>query len=153
MERTSATTALPARQTLLGDTAVVIGGSLAGLLAARVLFDYFRQVTIIERDALPDEVAPHKGVPQGKHAHGLLGMGQQIMGRYFPGLFEELRSAGATPVDLGYDTGWYQTGCWRARTRSGMVASGQSRPFLEGGVRRRVRAVPDGAILARCGPT
>lgn len=153
MERPSATTAFSARQTPLGDAAVVIGGSLAGLLAGRVLADYFRQVTIIERDALPDEVAPHKGVPQGKHAHGLLGMGQQIMGRYFPGLFDELRAGGATPVDLGYDTGWYQSGCWRARTHSGMIASVQSRPFLEAGVRRRVRALPNVRFLTECDAT
>src|SRR5689334_23725879 len=84
---------------LLGEDAVVIGGSLAGLLAGRVLADYFRQVTIVERDALPDTVAPRKGVPQGRHAHGLLGLGQEIIGRYFPGMFEELRAQGATPVD------------------------------------------------------
>jgi 2-polyprenyl-6-methoxyphenol hydroxylase-like FAD-dependent oxidoreductase len=153
MERTSAAASAPSRFTPLGDTAVVIGGSLAGLLAARVLTGYFRQVTIIERDALPDAIAPHKGVPQGRHAHGLLGMGQQIMGHYFPGLFEELRQAGATPVDLGYDTGWYQAGCWRARTQTGMVASLQSRPFLEGAVRRRVRALPGVRFLTECDAT
>jgi len=153
MERTSAAGSAPSPAPRLGDTAVVIGGSLAGLLAARVLAGYFPQVTIIERDALPDEIAPHKGVPQGRHAHGLLGMGQQIMGQYFPGLFEELRQAGATPVDLGYDTGWYQAGCWRARTRTGMVASLQSRPFLEGAVRRRVRALPNVRFLTECDAT
>ena len=33
--------------------AVVIGGSIAGLLAARVLADHFDKVTIVERDAFP----------------------------------------------------------------------------------------------------
>ena len=80
MERTS-TAIRSAGPMILGDTAVVIGGSLAGLLAGRVLAAWFRQVTIVERDALPDEVAPRRGVPQGRHAHGLLGMGQQIMGQ------------------------------------------------------------------------
>jgi 2-polyprenyl-6-methoxyphenol hydroxylase-like FAD-dependent oxidoreductase len=133
--------------TRLGDHAVVIGGSIAGLLAARVLADYFAEVTIVERDSLPDTVAPRKGVPQGRHAHGLLGLGQQVMTRYFPGLFEELRAQGATPVDLAYDTGWYQAGCWRARVDSGMVASLQSRPFLETAVRRRVQALPNVRFL------
>jgi 2-polyprenyl-6-methoxyphenol hydroxylase-like FAD-dependent oxidoreductase len=133
--------------TRLGDHAVVIGGSIAGLLAARVLTDYFDDVTIVERDSLPDTVAPRKGVPQGRHAHGLLGLGQQVMTRYFPGLFEELRAQGATPVDLAYDTGWYQAGCWRARVDSGMVASLQSRPFLETAVRRRVQALPNVRFL------
>jgi flavin-dependent dehydrogenase len=35
------------------DRAIVIGGSIAGLLVARVLADYFETVTIIERDKLP----------------------------------------------------------------------------------------------------
>ena len=34
--------------------ALVIGGSMAGLLAARVLADHFSQVTILERDRFPD---------------------------------------------------------------------------------------------------
>ena len=137
----------PRIATPLGDAAVVIGGSMAGLLAARVLADYFTQVTIVERDPLPETVAPRKGVPQGRHAHGLLGMGQQIMGHYFPGMFEELRAQGATPVDLGKDTGWFQAGCWRARVDSGMVASLQSRPLLEAALRRRVRALPNVRFL------
>ena len=140
----------PGGTTLLGDHAVVIGGSLAGLLAARVLAERFRQVTIVERDPLPDAVAPHKGVPQGRHAHGLLGLGQEIMTRLFPGLFDELRTRGATPVDLGKDTGWFQAGCWRVRVDSGMVASVQSRPLLESAILGRVRALPNVRIWSDC---
>ena len=33
---------------------IVMGGSLAGFLAARVLSDHFEKVTIIERDAVHD---------------------------------------------------------------------------------------------------
>ena len=68
----------------LGASGVVIGGSIAGLVSARILADYFEQVTVVERDALPDKGDPRKGVPQGRHAHGLLGKGQEIMGGYFP---------------------------------------------------------------------
>lgn len=153
MVSTSQTARPPGQQAPLGDHAVVIGGSIAGLLAARLLSDYFRQVTIVERDPLPDVVEARKGVPQGRHAHGLLGMGQQIMGRLFPGLFEELQTQGATPVDLGYDTGWYQASCWRARVDSGMVACVQSRPFLEGAIRRRVRAIANVRWLTECEAT
>jgi hypothetical protein len=52
--------------------AVVIGASMAGLLAARVLSDHFAQVTIIERDRLTADAEARKGVPQGRHVHGLL---------------------------------------------------------------------------------
>src|SRR5690349_8663192 len=92
MARTFATLRAQNRTPLLGTHAVLIGGSIAGLLAGCALADYFRDVTIVERDPLPDEVAPRKGVPQGRHAHGLLGLGQQVMTCYFPGLFEDLRA-------------------------------------------------------------
>ena len=45
--------------------AVVVGGSMAGLLATRILADYFEHVTLIERDTLARAPEPRKGVPQG----------------------------------------------------------------------------------------
>ena len=63
----------------IGEHAVVIGASMGGLLAARVLADAYEQVTVLERDALPDGAAPRKGVPQGRHAHALLTRGYQIL--------------------------------------------------------------------------
>ena len=51
----------------LGKHAVVIGGSIGGLLSGRVLSQYFDQVTIVERDSLPETIEPRKGVPQGRH--------------------------------------------------------------------------------------
>ncbi|MCU1611830.1 MAG: hypothetical protein JWM45_3746 [Pseudonocardiales bacterium] len=51
-----------------GAHAVVVGGSMAGLLAARVLANHFEQVTIVERDALSDTVHTRKGVgAAGQH--------------------------------------------------------------------------------------
>ena len=52
--------------------AVVLGGSLAGLCAARVLADHFDEVTVVERDALPDVATQRAGVPQGRHVHAML---------------------------------------------------------------------------------
>jgi len=34
----------------LGEKAVVIGGSIAGLMTARVLADYFEHVVVLERN-------------------------------------------------------------------------------------------------------
>ena len=39
-------------QSTLGEHAVVIGGSIAGLLAARALSDHFARVTVLERDPI-----------------------------------------------------------------------------------------------------
>src|SRR5215218_3007909 len=69
--------------------AVVLGGGIAGLLAARVLRDHFDRVTLVERDDLPPGDVPRRGVPQGRHAHGLLAGGAQVLERLFPGLRDE----------------------------------------------------------------
>lgn len=45
--------------------AIVIGGSMGGLLAARVLADYYERVTLVERDAFPPIGEQRRGVPQG----------------------------------------------------------------------------------------
>lgn len=55
-----------------GDHAIVIGGSIAGLVAARVLADHFARVTVIERDRFPEKPEFRKGVPQSRHLHALL---------------------------------------------------------------------------------
>src|SRR5215467_3186829 len=61
--------------------AIVLGGSMAGLLASRVLSDHFERVTLIERDALPARAEQRRGVAQGRHTHGLLGSRRQCVAR------------------------------------------------------------------------
>ena len=68
------------------EQAVVLGASMAGLLAARVLSDHFAAVTLVERDRLPEGFEDRRGVPQGRHVHGLLASGQAILRQLFPGL-------------------------------------------------------------------
>jgi 2-polyprenyl-6-methoxyphenol hydroxylase-like FAD-dependent oxidoreductase len=53
--------------------AIVIGASMAGLLAARALADHYDEVTLLERDTFPKQGEHRKGVPQGKHAHAVVG--------------------------------------------------------------------------------
>jgi 2-polyprenyl-6-methoxyphenol hydroxylase-like FAD-dependent oxidoreductase len=86
----------------IGDHAVVLGASLAGLLAARVLADAYGRVTVVERDPLPQTAENRKGVPQGRHAHLLLPRGAQILDGLFPGLLDDLVAGGAPVIrDLG----------------------------------------------------
>ncbi len=79
----------------VGRHALVIGGSMGGLLAARVLSDYFEQVTIVDRDIFPTTPEHRKGVPQSYHAHALLASGQYIISQLFPGILDDLRADGA----------------------------------------------------------
>src|ERR1700743_2319488 len=81
--------------TRIGEHAVVIGASVAGLLAARALADFYEQVTVIERDVLPAGPAGRKAVPQGRHAHALLPQGQACIDVLLPGFSAELAAAGA----------------------------------------------------------
>ena len=94
--------------------AIVIGASMAGLLAARVLSDHFEHVTVIERDQLPENEQARKGVPQGRHIHILLNKGASILSDLFPDLFPVLMQDGAIPVDRVADTRRYHFGVWKA---------------------------------------
>jgi 2-polyprenyl-6-methoxyphenol hydroxylase-like FAD-dependent oxidoreductase len=75
---------------------LVIGGSLAGLFAARVLADFFDKVTILDRDVFPVTPNHRKGVPQSYHAHALLPTAFPILEQLFPGIMNGLRKDGAT---------------------------------------------------------
>lgn len=114
---------------------------MAGLLAARVLSGYFREVTVLERDTLPAEVADRKGVPQGRHAHALLSAGRRALESLFPGFVDELSAQGALAVDIK-KLRWFDNGGYHARC-TGIEALLASRPLLESHVRRRVRALPN----------
>jgi 2-polyprenyl-6-methoxyphenol hydroxylase-like FAD-dependent oxidoreductase len=77
-----------------GSHAVVVGASMAGLLAARALHGPYARVTVLDRDALPDDATPRRGVPQGRQLHILLARGAVIIDAMFPGLLDELDKAG-----------------------------------------------------------
>src|ERR1044072_4143124 len=83
-----------------GRHAVVLGGSLAGLLTARVLADHFAEVTLIERDVFTESTDVRRGIPQANHVHGLLLRGQQVLEEMFPGLQDEMLVAGGRAVEM-----------------------------------------------------
>lgn len=121
-----------------GRHALVIGGSLAGLLAARVLTDYFDWVTVVERDRFPDQPAPRQGVPQSKHVHLLLTRGQRILEELFPGLEAELMVAGAPTIDWIADWSMLGVWGWEPRFPSKLIGRTCSRNLLEWLIRRRL---------------
>jgi 2-polyprenyl-6-methoxyphenol hydroxylase-like FAD-dependent oxidoreductase len=135
----------------IGGHAVVLGASMSGLLTARVLADAYERVTVVDRDPLPEHEADRKGVPQGRHAHALLPRGAQILDELFPGILTGLAAAGV-PVLGDLRELWFSVG-GHLLCRDGIVddpAYMASRPFLEGQVRRRVRALPNVSIMDRC---
>ena len=118
--------------------AVVVGGSIAGMMAARVLSDHFEHVTVLDRDAEPEPTAHRSGVPQSKHVHLLLRGGQLVLERLFPGFERELAHAGAVTQRAGYDTLTIDGEREWPRRDLGFTNSAQSRPLLEHLVRKRL---------------
>src|SRR5829696_6780343 len=134
----------------IGDHAVVLGASMAGLAAARVLADAYERVTVLERDALPAAAAHRKGVPQSRHAHALLAGGRAALEELFPGLTDELVAHGALSGDLQAEGRWYNRGLRLCPAPSDLQGIAVSRPLLEGSIRERVRALPNVRVVDRC---
>ena len=122
--------------------AVVIGSSIAGLTAARILTDHCEYVTIIERDIAPTTKEFRKGVPQARHPHILLKGGEQVLEDLFPGLRKELLDNGALPINMGCDMDWFMLGQWRKKFTSAIVNVTCSRPLLEAAIHSRLMVHP-----------
>ncbi|HEX5886380.1 MAG TPA: hypothetical protein VFY67_17700, partial [Pyrinomonadaceae bacterium] len=130
-----------------GQHAVVLGGSLTGLLAARVLADHFERVTLIERDAYPENTEARRGIPQANHVHGLLVRGRQILEEFFPGLQDEMIAAGAPVVDMANEIAWFTPAGWGVRFPSDLKVLAFTRPMLDLYVRRHLARNPKVEIV------
>ena len=117
------------------DHAIVIGGSIAGLTAARVLADHCNRVTIIERDVPSTAKDFRKGVPQGRHPHVLLKGGENALESLFAGFTQSLFNQGAIPLNMGTDFDWFTLGSWRKKFTSSIITVTCSRPLLESTIR------------------
>ncbi|MFJ9813444.1 FAD-dependent oxidoreductase [Streptomyces sp. NPDC101158] len=122
--------------------AVVVGGSLAGLLAARVLSEHAERVTVVERDRYPEEAEARPGVPQGRHLHVLIEGGQRALDELLPGFMSELHALGAPKVGVPEDMVQWQNGQWFVRTPATAHFFTGPRDQLEWLVRQRVFADP-----------
>lgn len=122
------------------STALVIGGSLAGMCVARVLTAHFAEVVVIERDVLPSEPAHRPGAPQSHHAHGLLERGRSELEALFPGFESAMREAGALLFDPGVAFATRRAPGWQALGPNGTELLWSSRVLLETTVRRLLRA-------------
>lgn len=131
------------------DHVVVLGASMAGLLAARVLADRYQRVTIVERDELPPVGQHRKGVPHGRHLHGLHPRGREILDELFPGFTAEVTAAGAVCCDVLGDGRWQLSGHLLRQVHAGLPALLASRPLMEGHLRGRVLGLPQVSVLER----
>ncbi len=125
----------------LGEHAVVIGASIAGLCAGRVLSDYYDRVTLYDRDVLPESPANRSAVPQGRHVHLLMARGAQEFNTLFPGILDDMVAAGVPmlenrPDGIHFGAAGHVLGI-NHRLRDEFTAYVPSRPHLEWQIRRR----------------
>jgi flavin-dependent dehydrogenase len=126
----------------MAERAVVVGGSVAGLLAARVLADAVDEVVLVERDAWPEAPGHRRGVPQDRQPHLLLGRGRELLDHLLPGFSDDVVAAGGYEWDLQGDGRYFSEAGLMAHRPGGMVGVAASRPLLEFVLRRRVTELP-----------
>ncbi|HEX6870644.1 MAG TPA: FAD-dependent monooxygenase [Micromonosporaceae bacterium] len=132
----------------IGNRAVVLGASIAGVLAARVLSESYRDVLVVDRDHVLGVRESRRGAPHTRHAHGLHARGHLILEELFPNLTEELRAAGVPTGDLG-EMRWFFNGRKLQPARTGLISVTAPRPVLENHVRNRVAAIDNVTFLER----
>ena len=128
------------------SSAVILGAGIAGLSATQAISTRFGCVLIVERDVLPSEPMPRRGVPQGRHPHVILAAGQAALARLFPGVREELVTAGAIPFEPGMDALVYRYGSVWPKVDTGLPLVSCTRPLLEQVLRERVSGLPNVTI-------
>jgi 2-polyprenyl-6-methoxyphenol hydroxylase-like FAD-dependent oxidoreductase len=127
--------------------AIVVGASMSGLLAARVLAERFESVVIVDRDRLPADATYRAGVPQSRHLHAILARGQRVLEDLFPGFRDDLIARGAELVEWPTDLLWLSTVGWARRFRPGLALLFASRELIEWRVRERVLSRPQVTVL------
>ncbi len=123
----------------IGDRAVVVGGSMAGLCAAHVLHDAVDEVVILERDELPAGPVSRGGAPQTSHPHAMLEAGRVTLEDFFHGFSEDVLAAGGMELHMTRDIAWYDRGGVVAEAATPLSALYASRPLFEHVVRERLR--------------
>ena len=125
-----------------GERAVIIGAGIGGLSAAGALSSAFKEVIILEREALPASVMSRAGVPQDRHPHLLLAGGLQALDSIFPGYERDLADAGAIPVNAFKDIQYERPDVGALPRRDcGAALLCASRPMIEHTLRRKVTAI------------
>jgi 2-polyprenyl-6-methoxyphenol hydroxylase-like FAD-dependent oxidoreductase len=127
----------------VGDHAVIVGASMAGLLAAAAVAPHFTRVTVLEREQLPPAGQGRRGVPQGRHVHAFLPGGLGALDHLLPGLPDQMFEAGAIRCESMRQIRQVISGHEMSRDAVGPDNLLASRPFIEGQVRRRVLRLPN----------
>src|SRR5260370_22253698 len=128
--------------------AIVIGGGIAGMCAARALSDFFDHVVMIERDKYPEGVNGRLGVPQSRMFHTLIERGRREVEALFRGFHALMDRRGSPRVSFGFSAGFLSPGGWRPPLPSPRIRGlFTSRGLLECTMRDLFRKVPNVGLL------
>ncbi|TFE30978.1 FAD-dependent oxidoreductase [Frankia sp. B2] len=139
IERSGVEVGMPVQR----DHAVIVGGGIAGLTAARVLSEHFAAVTILDRDALPTTVEERRNVPQAPHLHGLLFGGASALDELYGGFTVAMTDQGAPPYDPQRDVAYFFPEGWIRRAPSDMRSVFGTRALTEHTIRTLTRRLPN----------
>ncbi|GAA4743733.1 hypothetical protein GCM10023350_30590 [Nocardioides endophyticus] len=123
------------------DRVVIVGGSIAGSLAAAAAAPYFREVLVLDRDQFPTTPQQRNGVPQGAHFHALLAAGRNAMDELLPGFSEQMLEMGAADLDSTADVMRLDRLGWSPRFETPLHFLMASRPLIEFVIRDRAGAI------------
>lgn len=129
----------------------MLGGSIAGTLAARVLSEFYREVIVVDRDQVVSVSGLRRGTPHAGHAHGLHARGCLILEKLFPDLLGDMRRAQLPVGDLGEQRWYFNARPFRS-TRTGLRSITAQRPVLEEYFREQVAALPNVTFWERTEP-
>jgi len=117
------------------DRAVILGASVTGLLAGKVLADFFDEVILLDKERLDQGSAPRKAVPKGNHVHAALPPFYSALKRFLPEVLDDLIDGGAQVFDAGRDWKFHAYGNFLASAETGQKLIGSTRPFAGDGRR------------------
>ncbi|MGG0240654.1 NAD(P)/FAD-dependent oxidoreductase [Bacillus rhizoplanae] len=123
------------------ENAIVIGGSIAGKLAAKALSHSFQKVIILEIGEEWTEKTPRKRVPQSYHPHVLLKGGEEAVEALFPEIIPQLIEDKSIENNFTQDVKWHHFGYWKPQFTGDLTMVQQSRPMFEWHLKRRIDQV------------
>ncbi|HSU91795.1 MAG TPA: hypothetical protein VLI44_10090 [Sporolactobacillaceae bacterium] len=129
--------------------AIIIGGSMAGLCAARVLSGFYEKVTVVDRDSYPAGAHERPGVPQSRHVHALLARGRQELDLLFPGFEKTMLERGALEINFGRDFATLRPNGWAIRRPNLITTLFASRVLIEATIRELLRRSANVELIER----
>ncbi|HKY92719.1 MAG TPA: FAD-binding oxidoreductase [Nevskiaceae bacterium] len=131
-------------------TAVIVGGSIAGMAAAKALSAQFEKVVVLEKDGPHHRREGRPGASQGWHLHHILTAGQIELERLFPGIIDDMVREGAFKVDMAAQYRIRLAGAWKKPCDSTIEIVCAGRPLLEWCIRRRLDQEPRVSYRYEC---